>query len=93
LKSNPKQFFFSGKTMIPFNTNAGYGVGSSFQTVKELCPSSRVLEGFSITGGVERDGVYFVIKGKGSRSGSEKMVEENTSKQRIDFRSSNNLII
>lgn len=34
----------SGKTIIPFNTNAGYGTGSSFDTVKELCKNSTVLE-------------------------------------------------
>jgi flavodoxin len=64
MKSFLHQYNLSGKTVIPFNTNADYGVGSSFQTVKELCPNSKVLEGFSITGGVERDGVYFVIKGE-----------------------------
>jgi flavodoxin len=64
MKSFLHQYDLSGKTVIPFNTNAGYGVGSGFQTVKELCPNSKVLEGFSITGGVERDGVYFVIKGE-----------------------------
>jgi len=63
MKSFLKQYDLSGKTIIPFNTNAGYGVGSGFQTVKELCPQSRVLEGFSITGGIERDSVYFIIKG------------------------------
>jgi flavodoxin len=64
MKSFLHQYDLSNKTVIPFNTNAGYGVGSGFQTVKELCPNSKVLEGFSITGGVERDGVYFVIKGE-----------------------------
>lgn len=53
----------AGKTVIPFNTNAGYGVGSSFSTVKELCANSIVLKGFSIKGGVERDGIYLVFKG------------------------------
>ena len=62
MKSFLHQYDLSNKTVIPFNTNAGYGVGSGFQTVKELCPDSKVLEGFCITGGVERDGVYFVIK-------------------------------
>ena len=57
------QYDLSGKTVIPFNINAGYGAGSGFQTVKELRPKSKVLEGFSITGGIEKDGVYFVIKG------------------------------
>jgi hypothetical protein len=32
------QYSLNGKTIIPFNTNAGYSVGSGFQTVKELCP-------------------------------------------------------
>ena len=62
MKSFLKQYDLSGKIIIPFNTNAGYGVGSGFQTVKELCPDSKLLEGFEIKGGIERDGVYFVIK-------------------------------
>jgi len=62
MKSFLKQYNLSGKIVIPFNTNAGYGVGSGFKTVKELCPDSKVLEGFEMKGGVERDGVYFVIK-------------------------------
>lgn len=64
MKSFLKSYDLSGKTVIPFNTNAGYGVGSSFKTVKELCPKSKVLEGFTITGGVERDGVLLDIKGE-----------------------------
>ena len=63
-KSFLKQYDLSGKTIIPFNTNAGYGIGSTFETVKELCPKSTILEGFSTKGGVERDGVYFVIQGE-----------------------------
>ena len=64
MKSFLHQYNLSGKTVIPFNTNAGYGVGSGFQAVKELCPNSKVLEGFSITGGIERDGIYLAIKGE-----------------------------
>lgn len=64
IKSFLRQYCLKGKTVIPFNTNAGYGVGSGFQTVKELCLESKVLEGFVITGGVERDGKYLVIKGE-----------------------------
>ena len=63
----------SGKSVIPFNTNAGYGVGSGFQTVKKLCPNSKVLDGFSIIGGVERDGVYFVIKGEKAKTAETKV--------------------
>lgn len=64
MKSFLTQYDLSGKIVIPFNTHAGYGVGSGFQTVKALCKNSRVLEGFSITGGIERGGVWFVMKGK-----------------------------
>jgi flavodoxin len=62
VKSFLHQYNLRGKTIIPFNTNAGYGVGSSFETVKELCTGSKILEGFEMKGGVERDGIYLVIK-------------------------------
>jgi multimeric flavodoxin WrbA len=64
MKSFLNKYDLSGKTVIPFNTNAGYGVGSSFNTVKELCPESTILEGYSTKGGVERDGIYFVMEGE-----------------------------
>ncbi len=32
--------------------------------LKELCPDSKVLNGFSIKGGIERDGMLFVMKGE-----------------------------
>src|SRR5678815_5337330 len=35
MKSFLKQYDLSGKTIVPFNTNDGYGIGSSFDTVKE----------------------------------------------------------
>jgi flavodoxin len=62
VKSFLRQYSLNGKTVIPFNTNGGYGPGSSFQTVRELCPRSTVLQGFSTRGGSERDGRYLVIK-------------------------------
>lgn len=62
IKSFLRQYDLKGKTVIPFNTNAGYGIGSSFETVKELCPNSKLLEGFEIRGGIERDGVLLAIK-------------------------------
>ena len=64
IKSFLRQYDLRGKTVIPFNSNAGYGVGSSFETVKALCPNSKILEGFTTKGGVERDGQYLVIKGE-----------------------------
>jgi len=62
VKSFLHRYNLAGKTVIPFNTNAGYGVGSGFETVKELCPGSKILKGFSVTGGIERDGKLLVIK-------------------------------
>jgi len=63
MKSFLRQYDLSGKTIIPFNSNGGYGIGSTFQTVKELCPNSNVLEGFTTRGGSERDGQLLVIEG------------------------------
>jgi len=64
MKSFLSQYDLSSKTVIPFNTNAGYGIGSSFDKVRELCPLSTVLEGFSVKGGIERDGILFVMEGE-----------------------------
>lgn len=64
MKSFLKHYDLSGKTIVPFNTNGGYGIGSSFSTVKELCPDSKVVEGFTTKGGVERDGILFVMEGE-----------------------------
>ena len=73
MKSFLKQYDLHSKTVIPFNTNAGYGVGSGFQTVKELCPNSKVLQEFSIHGGIERDGVLFVMKGEKAKTTEEEV--------------------
>lgn len=75
MKSFLNQYNLRGKTVIPFNTNAGYGVGSGFQSVEELCPNSKVLEGFSIKGGIEKDGIYLNIKDE-KRKEAEAAVKE-----------------
>ena len=62
VKSFLRQYSLKGKTVVPFNTNGGYGLGSSFETVRELCPQCTVLEGFSTRGGIERDGIHLAIK-------------------------------
>jgi flavodoxin len=63
MKSFLNEYDLTGKVVIPFNTNAGYGMGSSFEEVKKLCPNAEVLEGFSVKGGKERDGILFVMEG------------------------------
>ena len=67
MKSFLKQYNLSGKTVIPFNTNGGYGIGSTFDTVRELCPKSEILEGYSTRGGLERDGQLLMIKEEKAR--------------------------
>ena len=62
VKSFLHQYNLKGKTVIPFNTNGGYGVGSSFDTVKELCRQSTILQGFTTRGGSEIDGHNLVFK-------------------------------
>lgn len=64
IKSFLNAYDLAGKTIIPFNTNAGYGIGNSFETIKQLSPNSKILEGYSTNGGKERDGIYFVIEGR-----------------------------
>jgi flavodoxin len=42
---------FSGKTIAPFCTNEGSGLGRSIIDIKELCPHSDVLDGLAVRGG------------------------------------------
>lgn len=53
-----------GKTVAPFNTHAGYGVGSGFEEINRLCKGCRVTPGLSLQGGRERDGILFVMEGR-----------------------------
>lgn len=39
---------FSGKTIIPFNTHAGYGTGKSVSEIREFAPKAKVLDAISI---------------------------------------------
>ncbi len=64
MKSFLNQYDLRDKTVVPFNTNGGYGLGSSIRQVKELCPDSNILEAFSTRGGLERDGIYLAIEGE-----------------------------
>ena len=73
VKSFLNQYDLSGKTIVPFNTNAGYGIGSSFDNVKKLCPKSTVLKGFSTKGGIEREGILFVMEGERKKQAAEEV--------------------
>ena len=45
-----ESYDFSGKTIIPFCTNEGSGMGSSERFIKKLCPTANVLSGVPIHG-------------------------------------------
>lgn len=42
------QYDFSGKTVIPFCTHAGYGSGNSYDEIRSLCQGAQVMEGLAI---------------------------------------------
>jgi len=44
-------FDFSGKTIVPFCTHEGSGMGRSERDIAAACPSATVLPGLAITGG------------------------------------------
>lgn len=45
-----EKFDFSGKTIVPFCTNEGSGMGGSERNIRRLCPGARVAAGVSIHG-------------------------------------------
>ena len=45
-----ESYDFTGKTIIPFCTNEGSGMGSSVRFIKKLCPTANVEEGTPIHG-------------------------------------------
>jgi len=57
-----KKYDLSGKTIIPFTTHEGSGLGSCVEDVKEAYPNANVLQGFSIYGHDVRTGKESVEK-------------------------------
>ena len=45
------EYDFSGKTILPFCTHEGSGLGYSITDIRKLCPKSTVSEGLAIRGG------------------------------------------
>ncbi|WP_290795002.1 flavodoxin [Flavihumibacter sp. UBA7668] len=64
IKSFLNQNSFAGKTIVPFNTHAVYGMGNSIETINKYCPDSRILKPISFEGGKEKEGRFFVMRGK-----------------------------
>jgi len=46
-----EEYDFSGKTIAPFCTHEGSGMGRSVADIKKMCPLSTVTEGLAIRGG------------------------------------------
>ena len=46
-----EQYDFASKTIIPFCTHEGSGMGNSENEIKKLCAGARVLKGLPIRGG------------------------------------------
>lgn len=46
-----ESYDFSGKTIVPYCTHEGSGMGSSERDIKRLCPNAKVLPGLAIKGG------------------------------------------
>jgi len=44
----------SGKTLVPFITHGGYGLGQSLSVIAEQSPQAQLLEGFSLEADQER---------------------------------------
>jgi flavodoxin len=46
-----EEYDFLGKTIFPFCTHEGSGLGRSVADIKKLCPHSTVLDGLAVRGG------------------------------------------
>jgi len=45
-----EEYEFAGKTILPFCTHEGSGLGGSERDIRELCPGAKVLPGLTIRG-------------------------------------------
>jgi flavodoxin len=45
-----EKYDFSGKTILPFCTHEGSGMGNSESDIKKLCPGANVQRGLAIRG-------------------------------------------
>jgi hypothetical protein len=52
----------SGKTIVPFMTHEGSGMGRTVSDIKKLCPKSTVTEGLAIRGSHVKESKGNVMK-------------------------------
>ena len=57
-----EKFDFSGKTVVPFCTNEGSGMGSSESDIKRICKGATVLKGLPIHGAEARNSENKVLQ-------------------------------
>ena len=61
-----ESYDFSGKTIVPFCTSGGSGIGTSVKNIKKLVPSdTNVLNGKRFSGSVSKEDVIEWVKGLG----------------------------
>lgn len=50
-----EEYDFSGKTIIPFASHEGSGLGSGPSEIERLCPDATVLDGLAVRGSTVSD--------------------------------------
>lgn len=60
-----ESYDFAGKTVVPFCTSGGSGVGSSAKNLEKLTSGADWLSGTRLNGGASRDSVVKWINGLG----------------------------
>jgi len=45
-----ESYDFSGKTVVPFDTNGGSGLADTVNTIAKVCPNALVKDGLAVTG-------------------------------------------
>lgn len=66
IRSFLSQHDLSGKTLVPFITHGGYGLGTSLAVVAEHAPRARLIDGFSKQCDQERETLREVTRWLGS---------------------------
>ena len=61
---NHYQADLNGKMIVPFNNNAGYGMGQSLAQFNQYCRGCQIMQSIELRGGIERDGILFVMEGE-----------------------------
>lgn len=57
-----EHFDFTGKTVFPFCTHEGSGMGHSESDIKRLCPSAEVKKGLALQGGNVQNSEAVIMK-------------------------------